>query len=80
MPVQVAIPGLASLGLSGGLPPLGFSSSASSASGNGATFVGPGTGDWNVNLGGSGVAFQSSAGSVLLWVAIGALVAWMLKR
>ena len=43
------------------LPPLNLSSSASSALGqNGTNFMVSGPGDWNVNLGGGGTAYQSS--------------------
>lgn len=47
---------------------------------HGASFGASGAGDWNVNLGGSGTALQSSA-SGLNWLLIAAGVgAWLLLK
>lgn len=43
-------------------------------------FSGPSSGDWNVNLGGSGVAFQGQTVPLLLigGIALGAI--WLLRK
>lgn len=69
-------------GFLSGLQSLGLSSGATSQAGNGATIVGPSGGDWNVNLGGSGVAFQGQANPLML-AALAALVlgaVWIATR
>lgn len=62
-----------SLGLPGiGLPPLNLGGTATQVQDwGGASFGASGAGDWNVNLGGSGTALQSSA-SGLNWLLIAA--------
>lgn len=60
----------------GSLPPLqlDFGSNAFSTLGlNGATWTGPGSGAWNVNVAGSGLAMQS-ASSLSPWLLAGAAV------
>lgn len=45
--------------------------------------TGPTSGDWNVNLGGSGTALQSGAGGVSPFLMIGGIVLvaiWLLKK
>lgn len=64
-----------------GLQSLGLQSSSSASAGNGASFLGPGSGDWNVNLGGSGFALQSgTAGNLLLIAGIALVAVWLLKK
>lgn len=56
------------------LPPLDFGSSAMSSLGlNGASWTGPGSGAWTVNVAGSGLAMQS-ASALSPWVLAGAAV------
>lgn len=59
------------------LPPLNldFGSAASSSLGlQGASWVGPGSGAWTVNVAGSGLAMQS-ASSISPWLLAGAAAA-----
>ena len=42
--------------------------------------MGPSSGDWNVNLGGSGVAFQAGTGSMLLLAGVVLVAVWLLKN
>lgn len=65
-------------GFLSGLSSLGLSSAATSQAGNGATIVGPSGGDWNVNLGGSGVAFQGQTNPLMLAALVAVAVAAVL--
>lgn len=65
-------PALTSLGLSGG-------ASSSSDAGAGSA-QGTSSGNWNVNLGGSGVAFQSGTGSILLIAVVALVAVWFLRK
>lgn len=69
------------IGMGMGLPPLQFSSSASSGMDqSGAQFSASGNGDWVVNLGGSGAGLQTASGGVN-WLLIAAgVAAWYLLR
>jgi hypothetical protein len=62
--VNLSLPGL------GALPPMTFGGAESSAALNqsGALFMASGPGDWNVNMGGSGAAWQAATGGVPLWL------------
>lgn len=61
------------------LPPLNFSSGAESGVGGGSAFA-PSSGDWNVNLGGSGLALQSSSANMLLIAAVALVAVWLLRK
>lgn len=63
------------------LQSLAVAPSSSASAGNGASFLGPGSGDWNVNLGGSGFALQSgTAGNLLLIAGVALVAVWLLKK
>ena len=65
----------------GSLGSLGLSGGASSGSDAGAgSSQGTSSGNWNVNLGGSGVAFQSGTGSILMIAAVALVAVWLLKK
>lgn len=69
-------------GFLSGLQSLSLNPSSSAATGQGSTFAGPSGGDWNVNLGGSGVAFQGLA-SPLVIAAVAVVIlgaAWIAFR
>lgn len=57
---------------------------ANAPSGGGGPVVtsGPSSGDWNVNMGGSGVAFQGgeALGTILLIAGAAVVGIWLLKR
>lgn len=71
LPLSLSLPALSTLGVS---------PSSGAASAMGASFMGPSSGDWNVNLGGSGVAFQAGTGSVLLLAGVLLVAIWLLKN
>lgn len=78
--LSFAVPGLGSMGL--GLPPLQLSSSAGSGMDQrGMGMSASGSGDWVVNLGGSGPSMQSASGG-LNWLLIAAAVGavWLLRK
>lgn len=69
-----ALIGLAATALQSGAanaPPSGMAPSVIS---------GPSSGDWNVNLGGSGVAFQGSTVPILAIAAIALGAIWFLRK
>lgn len=63
-----------------GLQSLSLNPAASSAAGQGSTFMGPGQGAWTVNVGGSGTALQGDASTVLILVGVALVAVWLLKK
>lgn len=70
--------GGAGMGL--GLPPIGFNSSASSGMDQSGAHFGASNGDFIVNMGGSGVAFQGASGSLNWWLIAAGVAAWYFLR
>lgn len=62
------------------IPPLNFTSGPAVSSAGERSSFGTTSGDWNVNLGGSGVALQSSTANMLLIAAVALVAVWLLKK
>ncbi|CAN7402158.1 hypothetical protein LJR129_002486 [Acidovorax sp. LjRoot129] len=82
MALNLAIPGVGSLGFGMGLPPLQLSSSASSGMDQRGAHFGASNGDFIVNMGGSGTSLQGASGGGINWWLIAAGVAawYFLKK
>lgn len=68
------------MGFGMGLPPLQFSSSASSGMDQRGASIGASNGDFIVNMGGSGTALQGASGGLNLWLIAAGVAAWYLLK
>lgn len=72
--------GAGGVGFGMGLPPIGFSSSASSGMDQRGASIGASNGDFIVNMGGSGTALQGASGGLNLWLIAAGVAAWYLLK